>query len=120
MYAVNEIFFPHHIIPSIKDLGGSQWHDLVDRVAKLPQSHEETLAFMRMMIKLNGCMGCETDSYRAMKGCLACTQQTLRRYKGDDNDLLQMFDEALTEIRAYAEDNSHWGIQVAEKVLIPS
>jgi hypothetical protein len=56
---------------------------------------------MLMMIRLNGCLECETDSYRAMRGCDACALQTLRRYKGSDSDLLNKFDEALQDIREY-------------------
>jgi hypothetical protein len=29
-----------------------------------------------------------------MRGCLACTQQTLRRFKGSDDELLQAYQEA--------------------------
>lgn len=54
---------------------------------------------MLMMIRLNGCLECETDSYRAMKGCDACAIQTLRRYKGPDSDLMKLFQQALAEIR---------------------
>ena len=68
MYTSNEILFPYHVIPALRKLRGPQWHDLVERILKLPETHEETLAFMMMMIRLNGCMACETDSYRAMRG----------------------------------------------------
>ena len=82
MYTDNALLFPHHAIRSLRRMRGKTWQKLVDRVMKLPETHEETLAFMLMMIRLNGCLGCETDSYRAMRGCSACAQQTLRRYKG--------------------------------------
>ena len=54
-----------------------------------------------MMIRLNGCMACETDSYRAMRGCAACAIQTLRRYKGTDRDLLRAYQQALDDMRRY-------------------
>jgi hypothetical protein len=50
-------------------------------------------------------MACETDSYRAMRGCTACAHQTLRRYKGDDQELLDMFHDALTDVRHFATEN---------------
>lgn len=102
MYTDNELMFPHRAIPSLRDLRGPRWQALVDRVTDLPETHEETLAFMLMMIRLNGCLSCETDSYRAMRGCAACAAQTLRRYKGQDDDLLTVFDEALRDVRAFA------------------
>jgi hypothetical protein len=105
MYTVNELLFPRYVIPTLRNLRGQKWADLVDRVAAQPECHEDTLAFMLMMIRLNGCMGCETDSYRAMRGCGACAHQTLRRYKGNDDELLQLFDQALLDIRHYIQEN---------------
>ena len=102
MYTSNDILFPRHVIPSLKNLRGEVWATLVERVSNLPETHEETLAFMLLMIRLNGCLACETDSYRAMRGCTACAHQTLRRFKGDDSELLEMFDKALKDVRAFA------------------
>ncbi len=110
MYTNNEILFPHHVIPALKKLRGPRWQALVERIAKLPETHEETLAFMMMMIRLNGCMACETDSYRAMRGCAACALQTLRRYKGEDDELLNQFNQALEEVRQYGDSHTQLGI----------
>lgn len=110
MYTNNEILFPHHVIPSLRKLRGAEWQALVERIVKLPETHEETLAFMMMMIKLDGCMACETDSYRAMRGCAACAIQTLRRYKGDDAELVNQFYAALEEVRKFA--GSHSGVSI--------
>jgi hypothetical protein len=115
MYTDNALLFPRHVIPSLRALRGPKWESLVERISCLPESHEETLAFILMMINLNGCMGCETDSYRAMRGCGACAQQTLRRYKGDDDELLQMFHDALANVRIFAQRNS----VAARSILIP-
>ena len=112
MYAENELLFPYHVIPVLKKLRGPQWQTLVEQVMDLPQYHEESLAFMLMMIRLNGCVSCETDSYRAMKGCPACAIQTLRRYKGSDDDLLRQYEQALCEIRHFAAVHPHIGITV--------
>lgn len=101
MYTDNELMFPHHAIPSLRGQRGPRWQALVDRIIALPETHEETLAFMLMMIRLNGCLSCETDSYRAMRGCAACAAQTLRRFKGADDELLASFDQALAEVRAF-------------------
>ena len=111
MYTNNELMFPHYVIPSLKKLRGPQWEMLVDRITTLSEFHEETLAFMLMMVRLNGCIGCETDSYRAMRGCAACAQQTLRRYKGDDDELLTVFDQALADVRKFAESHPKVGVQ---------
>jgi hypothetical protein len=101
MYTDNELLFPHQVIATLRDLRGPGWAELVERVMKLDECHEETLAFMLMMIRLNGCLSCETDSYRAMRGCTACTHQVLRRFKGSDDDLLKRYDKALAEVRTH-------------------
>ena len=103
MYTDNELLFPHHVIATLKRMRGPQWQELVERVTSLPVHHEETLAFMLMMIRFNGCMACETDSYRAMRGCTACTHQSLRRFKGSDEELLALYDDALEDVRDYAQ-----------------
>ncbi len=101
MYATNELLFPNHVIPTLRNMRGPEWAGLIDRVMSLPEAHEESLAFVLMMIRLNGCMACETDSYRAMRGCAACAQQTLRRFKGHDRDLVRAYQQALEDIRRY-------------------
>ena len=105
MYTSNDLLFPHYVIPSLKLLRGPKWRTLVERIVTLPEEHEETLAFMLMMIRLNGCMACETDSYRAMRGCAACALQTLRRFKGEDEELLEMYASALDDVREFARQD---------------
>lgn len=117
MYTNNELLFPHSVIPSLRRLRGDKWRDLVDHVVKLPETHEETLAFMLMMIRLNGCMACETDSYRAMRGCAACALQTLRRYKGDDEELIEFFQQALDDVRVFATQNIAVSLRSNDKTL---
>ena len=105
MYAENDILFPYASIPSLRKIRGEAWAKLVDHITTLPENHEETLAFMLMMVRLNGCLSCETDSYRAMRGCLACSQQTLRRFKGTDDNLYELFQVALRDVQKFARDN---------------
>ena len=111
MYTDNALMFPNNVIPSLKKLRGPEWEALVDRVMGLTEFHDETLAFMLMMVRLNGCVGCETDSYRAMRGCAACVHQTLRRYKGQDAELIAVFEQALLDVRKFAEAHPRLGIQ---------
>lgn len=101
MYANNAIFFPYDILPSLRTARGSAWQALVERVMTLPELHEESLALVLTLIRMNGCVGCETDSFRAMRGCAPCARQMLRRYKGSDADLLADYDAALREVRAF-------------------
>lgn len=103
MYTENALLFPRQVIPSLRGLRGKQWDGLIERVFNLPECHEENLAFMLMMIQLNGCVPCETDSYRAMRGCCSCAQQMIRRFKGTDDDLLDLFARALEDVRQFAQ-----------------
>ncbi len=106
MYSNNELMFPNYVIPMLRDMRGPEWRELVDRVLALPEDHAEVIAFSLMMVRLNGCMECETDSYRAMRGCAMCVTQTLRRYKGPDRDLLEAYYEALADTEAYLSERA--------------
>jgi hypothetical protein len=101
MYADNDILFPPGTIPHIRNSRGDSWQKLIDKVSYLPEDHPENLAFSLAMIRLNGCMACETDSYRAMRGCTPCALQGLRRFKGPDTDLVEMYDLALEDMKVY-------------------
>ena len=113
MYTANELLFPHDVIPSLAELRGDAWRQLIERVIALDECHEETLALMLAMIRLNGCMACETDSFRAMRGCKACAHQTLRRHKGEDSELIHEFDVALSDVRTFAQSNPDADIIIA-------
>ncbi len=104
MYINTEIMFPNYVIPVLRDLRGEEWRKLIDRIEPLPDSHPEKLAFVLMMIRVNGCMECETDSYRAMRGCAMCATQTLHRYKGSDQELLKAFARALNDVQEYLSE----------------
>lgn len=113
MYTNNELMFPHRVIPEIKTARGAQWQALIERVERLPETSDETLALMLTMIRIDGCMTCETDSFRAMRGCAACALQTLRRFKGDDAELIEQYEQALIEVRQFARTHAYMGITSA-------
>ena len=103
MYADNELLFPTHVIPALRHARGVHWRALVEEITPLPEDHPRRLAFSLMMIRLDGCLTCETDSYRAMRGCKACAKQMLRRFKGTDDELLQVYAESLEDVQAFLE-----------------
>jgi len=104
MHAGSELLFPPYAIAALMDLRGPEWHALVRRVVALPENHRDSLAFSLMMIHLDGCLSCETDSYKAMRGCVQCAIQTIRRYKGSDEDLLRLYEDAQEEVTIYLEE----------------
>ena len=103
MYVKTEIMFPPYVIPSLREAGGAEWRRLVDRVSALDEAHPESLAFSLMMIRLDGCLECETDSFRALRGCAACALQTVRRHRGRERELLRLYKSALADVHAYLD-----------------
>jgi hypothetical protein len=103
MYADNELLFPPQAIQHVRTSRGEEWGELVERISRLPQDHPEVLAFSLLMIRLDGCLTCETDSYRAMRGCVSCARQTLRRYKGSDKELLREYNKSIVEVENYLD-----------------
>jgi hypothetical protein len=101
MYMRNELMFPPYAIPMLRDLRGPEWRELVEHVMSLPESDPDSLAFSLMMIRLDGCLTCETDGYRAMRGCILCATQTVRRFKGTDKELLKAYRQARKEVQAF-------------------
>jgi hypothetical protein len=87
----------------LRDLRGPDWNELVDRVIAAGESHPDTLAFGLMMIRLDGCMTCHADSYRAMRGCSICARQAVARFKGTDRDLITLWRQARVEIDLWLE-----------------
>ncbi len=101
MYPTAEILFPLHLLPHLKDLRGPEWRELVTRVASLPETHPDALAFALMMVRLNECLRCHRESYRYQQGCLACSTHTIIYFKGTDQDLLKLYRRAQRDIRRY-------------------
>jgi hypothetical protein len=103
MHAGSELLFPPYAIAPLRDLRGPEWQALVKRVAALPETHPDSLAFSMMMMRLDGCLTCETDSYKAMRGCVQCALQTIRRFKESDAELIRLYDQAQADVNSYLE-----------------
>jgi hypothetical protein len=101
-----EMLFPTRVIPTLKNLRGPAWRSLVETAATAVDGDETTLAFGLMMIRLNGCLTCHSDSYRAMRGCTVCAQQAVARFKDTDDGLVKLFQKASREVRLYLQDGT--------------
>jgi hypothetical protein len=84
---------------------GPEWQKLVSRIAGLPDTHEESLAFALMMIKLTGCLNCDLDSYKASLGCCTCAKRAINAFKGSDKLLLRKFGEAKADLAEYLSEH---------------
>lgn len=96
-----ELLFPIRVAEDLKDLRGQPWAALVDRVCSSPETSIDRLAFSLLLVRLSSCLTCHTHSYRALRGCTFCASQSVRRYKGDDQELIEMFERACDEIETY-------------------
>jgi hypothetical protein len=95
------MLFPVRVIPTLRQLRGDDWKLLVDEVSGQPETAPDVLAFGLMMIRLGACLTCHSDSYRAMRGCTLCALQTISRYKGTDQQLVELWQAARADIGAY-------------------
>lgn len=100
-----DFLFPPRIIPYLRDLRGEEWRALIDLSAEVPADGLERLAFVLMMVRLAGCITCQADSYKAMRGCTICAIQTIRRYKGDDVELFRNLETAKQDVVSYLRNN---------------
>lgn len=98
-----EMLFPSRVIPTLKNLRGAAWQNLVERVSQQEDGEAGTLAFGLMMIRLNSCLSCHADSYRAMRGCTACAQLSVARFREDDEVLLKLYKKAEKDVEAYLQ-----------------
>jgi hypothetical protein len=98
-----DILFPTRAIPFLRDLRGPTWRELVDHVCNRGPSSVEQQAFLLMMIRMDGCLTCSADSYRAMQGCTVCAQQAISRFKGTDQELIDAYLRAKTDVLRWLE-----------------
>jgi hypothetical protein len=96
-----EIMFPMRVAPKLRNARGPAWRDLVDRVSREPEASLSHLGFTLLFVRLSGCLTCHTDSYRAMRGCTACSIHAIRRFRGDDQDLSNLYEQAKAEVEEY-------------------
>jgi hypothetical protein len=93
-----EILFPMRVIPQLAALRGNEWRSLVKSVLSCSDDSVQKLAFALMMVRLGGCITCNSNSFRAMRGCTDCAQRTIKRYRDDDEDLKKMYFDCLSEL----------------------
>ena len=93
-----EVLFPMRAIPDLRGIRGPEWDNLIDLVTADSALENDKLAFVLMIVRLVGCSGCNADSFRAMRGCTKCVQQSIRRFRGEDRDLIKLFEKAKIEL----------------------
>ena len=118
MYPESEILFPTRCISQLASLRGPDWRELVEYIASLPETHEDSLSFSLMMIKFNSCLTCDLDSYRASLGCTTCAKRMVVGFKGSDKALVRKFEEAREEVIAYLEATGQRKVTRRKRVIV--
>ncbi len=99
-----DLLFPSRAIEPLRKLRGEQWEQLVTSLIDLDPGHPERVAFVLFMVRIGGCTTCQSDSYRAMRGCILCSSNTIKRYKGNDQNLIDLYNEAKKDISKYMKE----------------
>ena len=98
-----DLLFPPRILPVLQDLRGKHWQELVTNVIAAGPGSLEQVAFVLMMARMNNCVTCNSNSYRAMNGCLPCTKLSLKRYRENDEVLIGVFQATRAEVEQYMQ-----------------
>lgn len=94
-----EFLFAHWAVPALQELRGPRWREFVTRIAALPSTHPDALAFALMMIRINGCLNCDATRYRDKGGCATCSRFSLTTLnKENEGSLLTRYHVAKKEI----------------------
>ena len=99
--ADTELLYPMRVTPSLRNVRDEKWTAIIDHVTAANVSTKDQLAFTLMMVKLDGCINCNTDSFRAMRGCTQCAKQNIKRFRGNDDELFEQYEQARIEIEKY-------------------
>jgi hypothetical protein len=98
-----EMLFPMRVVSALGELRGPRWKRLVERILTLEEDDSDALAFGLMMVRLSGCLSCQADSFRALRGCTACGRQAIMRFRGTDLELIRNYEKARKEVLVYLE-----------------
>lgn len=99
--APTNLIFPTEAIQELRAERGAPWMKLVSAVEMSEAGAPERVAFVLMMARINNCVTCNADSFRALQGCSQCTRQSLKRYRGTDEQLALLFEQACREVVQY-------------------
>jgi len=102
-----DLLFPPYVVPSLKYLRGSMWQELIENLMNLNDLTRERLAFIHMMVNLSGCVTCQADSFKAMRGCSQCALVTIKRFRGNDRELIDKYLESLRTINRYIQEDRY-------------
>lgn len=108
MYNIDtETLYPFRVTSQLRKHRSQVWKEMIDELLSPNSPDEDKIGFSMMMVKMGGCVTCSADSFRAMKGCTHCASQTIRRYRGSDEELRDLYLENVAEVKAYLKQKKH-------------
>jgi hypothetical protein len=99
-----DLLFPSRAIEALWKLRGEQWENLIGNLIDLEPMNLDRIAFVLFMVRIGGCATCQSDSFRAMRGCILCSSTTIKRYKGNDQNLIDLYYEAKKDVSEYMKE----------------
>ena len=103
-----DLLFPSRAIEPLRDIRGEKWQNFIDSLVGLDPINPDVIAFVLMMVRLGGCSSCQSDSFRAMRGCILCSNTTVKRYKGSDQSLIDLYNEAKNDVENYMKEVNNY------------
>jgi hypothetical protein len=99
-----DLLFPSRAIEPLQNLRGEMWEKLINSLIDSEPMSLDRIAFVLMMVRIGGCTTCQSDSFRAMRGCILCSTTTIKRYKGNDQNLIDNYNEAKLDVINYMKE----------------
>jgi len=99
-----DLLFPSRAIENLRNLRGERWENLISRLIDLDPTNPDRIGFVLLMVRIGGCASCQSDSFRAMRGCILCSSITIKRYKGNDQSLIDLYNEAKKDVVKYMNE----------------
>jgi hypothetical protein len=100
----NDLLFPSRAIEMLVNIRGEHWENLLNSLVNMEPTNPDKIGFVLMMVRLSGCTSCQSDSFRAMRGCLLCSTTTIKRYKGSDQTLIDLYTQAKKDVVKYMRE----------------
>jgi hypothetical protein len=99
-----DLLFPSRAIEALQSLRGESWQSLIAQLIELEPTSLDRIAFVLFMVRIGGCTSCQSDSFRAMRGCIQCASTTIKRFRGNDQNLIDLFNEAKKDVADYLKE----------------
>jgi hypothetical protein len=103
-----DLLFPSRAIELLSNIRGELWRKFVNDLIDIEPTNPDRIAFVLMMVRLGGCSSCQSDSFRAMRGCILCSNTTVKRYKGSDQSLIDLYNEARIDVIKYLKEVTNY------------